>query len=474
MSFTTLEFGVFFALFFALYWFVFQGRLRAQNLLILTASYVFYGWWDWRFLILIFVSSLVDFTVGQGMKRTDDPRKRKHLLWVSLAANLGMLGFFKYFNWFIDSFRSAFSLFAPVQGLDTLNIILPVGISFYTLQTLSYTLDVYRHKLEPTDKVIDFFAFVAFFPQLVAGPIERATHLLPQFARTREFSYAGATDGLRQVAWGLFKKMVVADNCGIYAREMLDHYEQYSAASLFLGAIVGSFQLYCDFSGYSDIAIGTARILGFDLMKNFDYPFFARTMPELWQKWHISLITWFRDYIIGFLKGFTKAKLVRNIFIIFLITGLWHGANWTYLVWGLIHALLFLPTILFRRKRYRKGVAHDRLLPTGRETFQMARTVFLFGYVGVIFLEPSLAEAYGFYRQSFTTSWLIPPVPPEPEVAFIFLLLAVEWPQRTREHGLDLTGRDIPTPLRWAGYFALIAIILLYGGSPSEFIYFQF
>lgn len=474
MSFNSLEFGLFFAIFFVLYWFVTQRNLRWQNILIVVASYLFYGWWDWRFLFLIFTSSLVDFLIGRQLERSQDDRKRKWLLYASLAVNLGILGFFKYFNFFLDSFKAVFGNLGPVSQWSTLDIILPVGISFYTLQTLSYTFDVYKRKLKGTDDVVSFFAYVSFFPQLVAGPIERATNLLPQFQRKRVFTYERAADGSRQVLWGLFKKMVVADNCGLYHWEHLLNYEDQTGGTLFFSIFIGTFQLYCDFSGYSDIAIGTARILGFDLMKNFDYPFFARNIAEFWQKWHISLITWFRDYLIGWLKGYSKVKLVRNIFIIFLVTGLWHGAAWTYIVWGLLNALLFLPIILGKRVRYRKPVAHGRLLPTPREAWQMFRTVALFGSIGVMFLSPTVADGFLLFKYVFQPSFFSIPEPPTPRVYSFLILLAVEWVQREQEHGLDFSSRRIHPVLRWLIYLFLILCILFYGGVNQAFIYFQF
>ncbi|PHI20310.1 membrane-bound O-acyltransferase family protein [Lewinellaceae bacterium SD302] len=474
MSFNSLEYGVFFAIFFFLYWFVTNRNLKWQNILILVASYIFYGWWDWRFLLLIFTSSLVDFLVGRGMERTGDDRKRKWLLYVSLAVNLGILGFFKYFNFFLDSFKTVFGNLSPVAEWSTLDIILPVGISFYTLQTLSYTFDVYKRKMKGTDDVISFFAYVSFFPQLVAGPIERATSLLPQFQKKRVFTYEGAADGMRQVTWGLFKKMVVADNCGTYVWEYLPTYWDHSGSTLFVATILGTFQLYCDFSGYSDIAIGSARILGFNLMKNFDYPFFARNIAEFWQKWHISLITWFRDYLIGWLKGYTKLKLVRNIFIIFLITGLWHGAAWTYIVWGLMNAMLFLPIILGKRVRYRKPVAHGRALPTLREFWKMFRTVTIFGSVGVMFLSPTVYDGFAYFKNVFSLSLFTLPMPPTPRIYAFIILIVVEWRQRTREHGMDFTGQNIPAWQRWLAYLLVVLCILFYGGVNQEFIYFQF
>lgn len=475
MGFTTLEFAVFYALFFVLYWFVTQGKLQLQNLLILIASYVFYGWWDWRFLGLIFISSLTDFLVGLGMRRWDDnARRRKLLLYVSLAVNLGMLGFFKYFNFFIDSFRTAFGFAGMDVGWSTLDIILPVGISFYTLQTLSYTFDVYRRKLDATDNVVNFFAYVSFFPQLVAGPIERAAQLLPQFSKARVFKYAAAADGARQVLWGLVKKMLIADNIAPYTHDVFASFHDYNGSALLIYLIMGTIQFYCDFSGYSDIAIGSARMLGFNLMKNFDYPFFSRNIAEVWQKWHISLITWIRDYFLMWLKGYKKWKLVRNIFVIFIVTGFWHGARWNFIVWGLMHALLFLPVVMGKRKKYRHPIAHNRMLPTWSEAFAMGRTFTAFMLVAIFFHSKSVVDGFKYWGAIFNRSLFSIPDELPYTGLFIIPFMMIEWVQREQDHGLDFTRRQIPTWVRWAIYFVLILTILFYGGRPSEFIYFQF
>lgn len=313
-----------------------KKSIKLQNLLIVIASYVFYGWWDWRFLSLIAFSTLVDYSVGIRLGIEQNQLKRKILLWTSIIVNLGFLGFFKYYNFFLDNFTQAFSFLGRDISVSSLNIILPVGISFYTFQTLSYSIDVYKGKLKPTKDIIAFSAFVSFFPQLVAGPIERATNLLPQFYKSREFDYNKAVDGMRQILWGLFKKVVIADNAAVFANLIFNNSADYSGSTLLLGAIFFTFQIYGDFSGYSDIAIGTSRLFGFDLMRNFHFPYFSRDIAEFWRRWHISLASWFRDYLyipLGGSRGSTWMK-VRNIFIIFLVSGFWHGANWTFIVWG--------------------------------------------------------------------------------------------------------------------------------------------
>jgi D-alanyl-lipoteichoic acid acyltransferase DltB (MBOAT superfamily) len=353
MLFNSLEFLLFLPTVFFLYWFVFKNQLRAQNVLLLVASYIFYGWWDWRFLSLIIASTFLDYFVALQLGKTNISKNRKLLMGISLVGNLGMLGFFKYYNFFVSSWVEAWSSIGVSMDASTLNIILPVGISFYTFQTLSYTIDVYRKEMEPTKSFVDFAAFVTFFPQLVAGPIERASHLLPQFYKKRVFDYHNAVEGVKLIIWGLFKKIVVADNCAFFVNKIFDHPEVYSSGELFIGMVFFAFQIYGDFSGYSDIAIGLSKLFGFDLMVNFKFPYFSRDIAEFWRRWHISLSTWFRDYIyipLGGSKG-TKWFQIRNVLIIFLVSGFWHGANWTYVVWGFYHALMFLPLLLFNINR---------------------------------------------------------------------------------------------------------------------------
>ncbi|MBN1987260.1 MAG: MBOAT family protein, partial [Prolixibacteraceae bacterium] len=350
MLFNSIDFAIFLPVVFFLYWFVTSKNLPVQNAFLILVSYVFYGWWDWRFLSLIVFSSGVDYLVGIYLAKSKIQRNRKILLLISIVVNLGFLGFFKYFNFFTESFARAFTLFGKTIEPTTLNIILPVGISFYTFQTLSYSIDIYKRKIEPTNDVVSFFAFVSFFPQLVAGPIERAAHLLPQFYTKRTFEYTKAFDGVKQIFWGLFKKMVIADNCALIVNQIFDNYTNYSGSTLLLGTFFFAFQIYGDFSGYTDIAIGTARLFGFELKQNFAYPYFSRDIAEFWRRWHISLTSWFRDYLyipLGGSRGGTWMK-IRNTFIVFLVSGLWHGANWTFIVWGIFNAVLFLPLLLTR------------------------------------------------------------------------------------------------------------------------------
>ena len=350
MLFNSFTFLVFFVVVFGLYWFVFKKHYKYQNILLLISSYVFYGWWDWRFLSLILFSTIVDFYVGRVLGQTTKNKHRRFLLWISIAVNIGLLGFFKYYNFFIDNWVDVWSKLGVTMHKSTLQIILPVGISFYTFQTLSYTIDLYLNKIKPEKSIINFAAFVAFFPQLVAGPIERAKNLLPQFSIQRKFSYQKAISGLHLIIWGLFKKVVIADTCATYVNVIFDNYEQMNTLSLLLGTVYFAFQIYGDFSGYSDIAVGLSRLLGFDLMRNFNYPYFSRDIAEFWRRWHISLSTWFRDYVYIPLGGsrVSKIKQVRNVFVIFLVSGFWHGANWTFIVWGSTKCIIFFTIIVIK------------------------------------------------------------------------------------------------------------------------------
>lgn len=367
MLFNSVEFLLFLPVVFLLYWYVFRP-LRWQNLFVVMASYVFYGWWDWRFLILIAFTTLCSYISGILLERAEGKRIRQK--WISAAniiINLSILGVFKYYDFFGENFSALLRLFGMEADWVTLNIILPVGISFYTFQALSYTIDVYQHRIKPTHDITAFFAFISFFPQLVAGPIERATNLLPQMLKERTFNYAQAVDGCRQILWGFFKKMVIADNCALAVGQIWDSYTEQSGFMLLMGGFFFTFQIYGDFSGYSDIAIGTARLFGINLMRNFNYPYFSRDIAEFWRRWHISLTTWFRDYIYIPLGGSrcSRWKVMRNTLIIFLVSGFWHGANWTFIVWGAYHALLFFPLLLLgKNRKYTDNVAAGRLYPS--------------------------------------------------------------------------------------------------------------
>lgn len=463
---------------FILYWFFAAKNIKLQNALIVIASYLFYGWWDWRFLSLIAFSTLVDYAIGVLLSKQNNVTLRKSLLLISVLVNFGLLGFFKYYNFFIDSFTDAFSVFGQQIQISTINILLPVGISFYTFQTLSYTIDVYKKKLSPTKDFISFSAFVCFFPQLVAGPIERATNLLPQFYRKREFDNTKAIDGLNLILWGLFKKIVIADSCAVYVNDIFSNYENMNSISLLLGAIYFSFQIYGDFSGYSDIAIGTSKLFGFDLMKNFNFPYFSRDIAEFWRRWHISLSTWFRDYLyipLGGSRGGNIMKL-RNTFIIFLVSGFWHGANWTFIVWGLLNALYFIPLLVTNKNRTNLDtVASGKTLPTVNELLLMSSTYLLVAISWIFFRADSVTIALDYIKKIIlinTNGGFQYLTIERYSIELVGLLLAfilLEWHSREHDHPYFGKRKNFKIALTLIG-------LILFGtySNTSDFIYFQF
>ena len=480
MLFNSIDFAIFLPIVFILYWSVSKNDLKYQNLIIVAASYLFYGWWDWRFLSLILFSSIVDYFIGIRLQNEKNTGNRKVLLWISILVNLGFLGFFKYYNFFLDNFVTAFSFFGSSLQVNSLNIILPVGISFYTFQTLSYTIDIYRKELKPTKSFISFLAFVSFFPQLVAGPIERASNLLPQFYTKRIFNVIKAKDGLRQILWGLFKKIVIADSCAVYANMIFNNSEDYSGSTLLLGAFFFSFQIYGDFSGYSDIAIGTSRLFGFDLKKNFAFPYFSRDIGEFWRRWHISLSSWFRDYLFIPIGGSRVGpfKLVRNIFIIFIVSGFWHGANWTFIVWGALNALYILPLVLFKfgkNNKHSATVAEGKYLPSFIELLQMLLTFSLTVLAWVFFRAENIGHAFSFLNEIFSQSFFSSPeILPKKPIILVALFILVEWIGREGEYGLQFIRKKFSQPFRYAIYYLLIILIYWFAEDEQPFIYFQF
>lgn len=480
MLFNSFEFILFLPIVFLLYWFVFKPR-RLQNLFLVVASYVFYGWWDWRFLLLIALTSACSYASGLLLEHYEGRRKAQKIVSASnIVLNLLILGVFKYYNFFVESLETLFaSLFNYHLDWVTINVILPVGISFYTFQALSYTIDVYQKKLPATHDIVEFFAYISFFPQLVAGPIERATNLLPQFQKSREFDYAKAVDGMRQMLWGFFKKVVVADNCASVVNEYWSSYQESSGIGLFILGMLFTFQIYCDFSGYSDIAIGCARLFGFNLMRNFNYPYFSRSIPEFWRRWHISLTTWFRDYIYFPLGGSRcyKWKVIRNVYIVWGISGLWHGANWTFVCWGLFHAtLLAIYNILGVNTKYKDVVAYGKYLPSIKEACQIALTFFLAVIGWIIFRAESMPQAVDYLYCMITN----PILEGNTYLSVIYYglpVLVIEWLQRDKQHALQWNQTIIENK-KWAQYLidytVLILILLLGNFQGNQFIYFQF
>ncbi len=479
MVFNSIQFLVFLPIVFLLYWLVFKP-VKWQNALIVVASYVFYGWWDWRFLTLIAFTSICTYASGVMIERHRE--QGKLISAVNIVVNLLILGFFKYFNFFTESFADAMSSLGWHCDAPTLNIVLPVGISFYTFQALSYSIDVYRKKLDASHSLIDVMAFISFFPQLVAGPIERATKLLPQIQQPRTFSPKEATDGMRQMLWGLFKKMIVADTCGMIVDRLWEDAASQTGFALMLGGVLFAFQIYADFSGYSDIAIGCARLFGIDLTTNFKVPYFSRSMREFWRRWHITLMNWFTEYVyfpLGGSRG-SKGKTLLNTFILFALSGLWHGANWNYVVWGLYNAVLFVPLIVFNSGRYRDTVASGRMLPSLKEVGLILMTFVMTVLGMIIFRAPSMAELGVYLSTMFSSSLLKVGFGYEIKVALVYsaVMLIVEWIYREKRFALDFG--DSPTGIvrhrwvRWTIYVVLFVFTVLMSGLHSNFIYFQF
>jgi len=481
MLFSSIEFVIFLPIVFFIYWFITYKNLTIQNTFILLASYFFYGWWDYRFLFLIAFSSLVDFWVGIGIDKSNNIFQKKFYLFSSLFVNLSFLCFFKYFNFFTENFIRAFTFLGhPISDPFFLKIAVPVGISFYTFQTISYSIDVYKGKLKPTRDIVAFFSFVSFFPQLVAGPIERATNLLPQFQKKRLFEYNTAVDGLRQILWGLFIKTVIGDNLAIYVNEIFENYLQYSGSVLFIGIVFFAFQIYCDFSGYSEIAIGTSKLFGFNIIRNFAFPYFSRDIAEFWRRWHISLSSWFRDYVYIPLGGsrVSTIKKIRNVFIIFIVSGFWHGANWTFIIWGALNALYFLPLMVLNINRKNKDIVSEgRFFPRIKELFQIGATFILILFAWVFFRSESVVHALQYINHMLSWSFFQYPnyAIKNSYIFYISCIIVVDWLQREKQHALQFDHTTcIPKPVRWMIYYGIIFSILLFKGKKQEFIYFQF
>ena len=469
MLFNSFEYAIFLPIVFLLYWFVFNKTIKLQNLFLLIIGYIFYGWWDWRFLFLIAFSTIFDFTIGILLEKTTELQKRKLLFAASCIVNIGLLGFFKYFNFFIDNFISAFESMGYHIPAVSLKIILPVGISFYTFQSLSYTTDVFRRKMKPTTDFVSFAAFISFFPQLVAGPIERAFNLLPQFHKKRLFDLNLAVKGMRQILWGLFKKIVIADTLSTYVDAIFNSYEVLPGSTLLLGAIYFSVQIYCDFSGYSSIAIGTARLFGFTLLQNFSYPYFSTNVSQFWRKWHISLTSWFRDYIyipMGGSRG-SLTKTIFNTLFVFALSGFWHGANWTFVIWGLLNGMYLIPNLILKNK---KVISENNLFGI----FSMLITFGLITFSWIFFRSTNVAQAFEYINGLFSKSLFTYPVQHGMAITIplIAILFGVEW---IRKKEIELfQPQNIHFILRWIIYLVMIIICLAFFKQNQSFIYFQF
>lgn len=478
MLFNSLNFAVFLPLVFILYWFVTNKNLKIQNILLLVSSYFFYACWDWRFLFLLMFSTLLDYFTGIKMSEAKNKKIKAFWFWLSISINLGFLGVFKYYNFFIESFAVAIGNFGLQINPWTLNIILPVGISFYTFHGLSYVIDIYKDRIKAEKNFVDYSVFVSFFPLLVAGPIERATHLLPQIQKKRVFDFSKATDGLRQILWGLFKKVVIADQCANYANVIFDNPSEQSGSTLVMGAIFFTFQIYGDFSGYSDIALGTARLFGIELLRNFSYPYFSRDIAEFWRRWHISLSTWFRDYLyipLGGSKGGVWMK-VRNTFIIFLVSGFWHGANWTFIIWGFLNALYIMPSIIFNTNRTNlEIVAKGKYLPTLKDIVAIAITFSLTVFAWIFFRAENVGHAFEYISGIFSNSLLtLPKLFSKTLIVLILIFLIIEWLGREEQFAIAKLGLKLPRVIKWGFYYMIVFAILYFAGSEQQFIYFQF
>jgi D-alanyl-lipoteichoic acid acyltransferase DltB (MBOAT superfamily) len=478
MLFNSLNFAIFLPIVFFIYWFATKGNLKLQNILLLVSSYFFYACWDWRFLFLLIFSTLLDYFTGIKMSDAKNQKSKKFWFWLSISINLGFLGVFKYYNFFAESFAGALDDIGLHFNPWTLKVILPVGISFYTLHGLSYVIDIYKDRIKAEKNFIDYSVFVSFFPLLVAGPIERATHLLPQIQKKRTFDYTKAVDGLRQILWGLFKKVVIADQCAEYANQIFNNSADYSGSTLVIGAIFFTFQIYGDFSGYSDIALGTARLFGIDLLRNFAFPYFSRDIAEFWRRWHISLSSWFKDYLyipLGGSKGGMWMK-IRNTFIIFLVSGFWHGANWTFIVWGALNAIYFLPLLLTNNNRNNlETVAQGKSLPSLKDLSFILLTFGLTVIAMIFFRAENIGHAISYISEIFSSSlFTIPTILPRKLILLIMIFVFLEWLGREGEYAISNLGLKWKRPIRYAMYYAIIIAIFWFGGKEQQFIYFQF
>ena len=477
MFFNSFHFALFLPIIFILYWLVFNKSKTTQNFLLISASYYFYSCWNWHFLFLLVFSTLLDYFSALQIEKSSNQKVRKIWLWLCVTINLGFLGVFKYYNFFADSFAVLFSNFGLKSSPILLNIILPVGISFYTFHGLSYIIDIYYKRIAAEKNFIDYSLFVSYFPLLVAGPIERATHLLPQIKIKRNFNFEKAKEGIYQIIWGLVKKIVVADSCAVYANQIFNHYAAMNSLSLILGAVYFAFQIYGDFSGYSDIALGTSKLFGMDLLKNFNFPYFSRDIAEFWRKWHISLSSWFRDYLYIPLGGSSGSLLlkVRNTFIIFLVSGFWHGANWTYLVWGFINALYFLPLLLLNLNRNnRESFRLKYNLESVLNVLKIIFTFILTCIAWIFFRSKTISDAMAYikkmaFNQNFSQQYFAIERYNYELVYLLILFIIVEWMHREKLE--PISGK-----YSWFKLSLCLAAILVLGvfSDSKEFIYFQF
>lgn len=477
MLFNSIEFMFFLPIVYLLYWFVTNKKLSLQNILLLVSSYIFYACWDWRFLFLLMFSTFLDYFCGIRIDKEQNQFKRKLWLFLCVGINVGFLGFFKYYNFFIDNFVLLIESFGFQAHISSLQIILPVGISFYTFHGLSYVIDIYKRKISSEKNFVEYSLFVSYFPLLVAGPIERATHLLPQIKKPRFFNREQSVSGLKQILWGFFKKVVIADNCAFFVNQIFDNSAEQNGSTLFLGAVLFAFQIYGDFSGYSDIAIGTSKLFGIDLLKNFNFPYFSRDISEFWRRWHISLSSWFRDYLyipLGGSRGGTWMK-VRNTFIIFIVSGFWHGANWTFIVWGALNAIFMMPAMISATNRhYLDVVAQGKIFPTMKEILQLSSTFILTVFAWIFFRAENLNHALNYIKGIFTKSFFsIPEFELKTMGILITFFMVVEWFGREQDYAIDKFFLN-KKYLRYTFFYLIIILVFWFGTDKQQFIYFQF
>lgn len=479
MLFNSLAFLLFFPLVFAIYWLLNKKYHQAQNILILVASYFFYGWWSWKLTFLLLASTLLDYIFGGLIIKSKDQRAKFFLI-ASILLNLGFLGYFKYFNFFATELNVLLQKIGLSASLPTLEIILPIGISFYTFHGMSYVIDCYRRQLTAQPKFVDYAVFVSFFPLLVAGPIERAQHLLPQVSSRRTFNYTQWVEGSRLILWGLFKKVVIADSLAQIANPIFADYANMSPMMLLVGSLAFTFQIYGDFSGYSDIALGSAKLLGFELLSNFKFPYFSRSIAEFWRRWHISLSSWFKDYLYIPLGGSRKGLhiAIRNTIIIFLVSGFWHGASWNFIVWGALHGLFFIPLMLGKNKNQFNStvVANDTRFPTIKEFFQMCWTFFLVALAWNFFRMPNIHDAFLYSRNLFSGLIKFNLNISHPEILnltliWIPVLIGIDWLNRHDERNFKVPQKMI---FRWGLYLAMTFLIFMSSNKDQTFLYFQF
>jgi D-alanyl-lipoteichoic acid acyltransferase DltB (MBOAT superfamily) len=478
MLFNSISYLLFLPIVFGLYWFFNKKNLQFQNCFLLFASYFFYACWDWRFLFLLLFSTGLDYFTGIQMYEAKSIRNKKIWFWLSIFVNLGFLGIFKYYNFFAESLASTLNDVGLQTNFWSLQVILPVGISFYTFHGLSYVIDIYRDRIKPEKNVISYALFVSYFPLLVAGPIERATHLLPQIKKRRKFEFQNAVDGIHQIIWGLFKKVVIADTCAVYTNSIFENYESQNSITLALGAIYFAFQIYGDFSGYSDIAIGTSKLFGINLLKNFNYPYFSRDIAEFWRRWHISLSSWFKDYLYIPLGGskVSTIKKIRNTFIIFIVSGFWHGANWTFIFWGFLNAVYFMPLLLTNSNRKNiNEIEMNTLIPKIKDILSILLTFFLTVIAWVFFRSNTILDAFNYLKRiaSLNFEGGIKYLPIDRYTIELLLLIpffvVIEWFSKTHVH--PFFGK-----FAFAKVVVILIMIILLGvySQASDFIYFQF